>query len=152
MVKFYSFRHFFVFIAFNGLHIKCGGDEVSINGTTYEADKYDRLESLYESQNGWFSSNVGVFLDDINVPERVTIGSNSSELNMVDSEMYMEARLSAISLTYYALCLVNGSYNVNLHFAEIMFIGNNTYQSLGRRFFDIYIQVVTQRTYIHIYL
>ncbi|KFK35731.1 hypothetical protein AALP_AA4G029300 [Arabis alpina] len=31
-------------------------------------------------------------------------------------------------------------YNVNLHFAEIMFMGNSTYQSLGRRFFDIYIQ------------
>ncbi|ESQ30076.1 hypothetical protein EUTSA_v10012029mg [Eutrema salsugineum] len=125
---------------FNGLYINCGGDEVTINGTMYEADKYDRLESLYESQNGWFSSNIGVFVDDKHVPERVTIGSNTSELNVVDSSLYTQARLSAISLTYYALCLGNGNYNVTLHFAEILFSGNNTYQSLGRRFFDIYIQ------------
>ncbi|CAN8321657.1 unnamed protein product [Cochlearia groenlandica] len=125
---------------FNDLHINCGGEELTINGTLYQADKYDRLDSLYESRNGWFSRNVGVFLDDKNSPERVTIGSNSSELNMVDSSLYTQARLSAISLTYYAMCLVNGSYNVNLHFAEIMFSSNNTYQSLGRRFFDIYIQ------------
>ncbi|CAA7013860.1 unnamed protein product [Microthlaspi erraticum] len=127
--------------ALNGLHINCGGDQVSIDGTTYEADKYDRLESLYESQNGWFSSNIGVFLDDKHVPdERVTIASNSSELHALDSELYTQARLSAISLTYYALCLQNGNYDVNLHFSEIMFTSNNTYQSLGRRFFDIYIQ------------
>ncbi|KAG7600462.1 Malectin domain [Arabidopsis suecica] len=125
---------------FNGLHINCGGDEMSINGTIYEADKYDRLESLYESRNGWFSRNVGVFVDDKHVPERITIGSNSSELNVVDFGLYTQARISAISLTYYAMCLKNGNYNVNLHFAEIMFSGNNTYQSLGRRFFDIYIQ------------
>ncbi|CAH2036575.1 unnamed protein product [Thlaspi arvense] len=124
----------------NGLHINCGGDEVSINGKIYETDKYDRLESIYESQNGWFSSNIGVFVDDKIVPDRVTIESNSSELNVVDSSLYMQARLSPISLTYNALCLENGSYNVNLHFAEIMFSGNNTYQSLGRRVFDIYIQ------------
>lgn len=134
----------------HGLHINCGGDEVSINGTTYEADYYDRLESLYESQNGWFSSNIGVFLDDKHVPERVTIASNSSELHVLDSELYTQARLSAISLTYYALCLQNGTYDVNLHFSEIMFSGNNTYQSLGRRFFDIYIQV-TRITYTYIF-
>ncbi|KAG7649492.1 putative LRR receptor-like serine/threonine-protein kinaseRLK-Pelle-DLSV family [Arabidopsis thaliana] len=125
---------------FNGLHINCGGDEMSINGTIYEADKYDRLESWYESRNGWFSNNVGVFVDDKHVPERVTIESNSSELSVVDFGLYTQARISAISLTYYALCLENGNYNVNLHFAEIMFNGNNNYQSLGRRFFDIYIQ------------
>lgn len=115
---------------------------MSINGSTiYEADKSDRLENLYESGNGWFSSNIGVFVGDKHVPERVTIASNSSELNVVDSGLYMQARLSAISLTYYAFCFKNGNYNVNLHFSEIMFSGNNTYQSLGRRFFDIYIQV-----------
>ncbi|PNY15374.1 putative LRR receptor-like protein kinase [Trifolium pratense] len=34
----------------------------------------------------------------------------------------------------------NGSYTVNLHFAEIMFTDDQTFGSLGRRIFDIYLQ------------
>jgi len=30
---------------------------------------------------------------------------------------------------------------VNLHFAEVMFTEDQTYNSLGRRIFDVYIQV-----------
>ncbi|KAI5411529.1 hypothetical protein KIW84_056557 [Lathyrus oleraceus] len=59
---------------------------------------------------------------------------------MVDSELYMKARVSPISLTYYGFCLANGNYTVNLHFAEIMFTDGQTYGSLGRRVFDIYLQ------------
>ncbi|PKI32723.1 hypothetical protein CRG98_046897 [Punica granatum] len=57
-----------------------------------------------------------------------------------DPRLYMTARLSPISLTYYGFCLENGNYTVTLHFAEIMFSRNNSYTSLGRRIFDIYIQ------------
>lgn len=53
----------------------------------------------------------------------------------------MNARLSALSLTYYAYCMGSGNYTVTLHFAEIMFTDDNTFTSLGRRVFDIYIQV-----------
>jgi len=60
---------------------------------------------------------------------------------MVDTELYMNARVSPSSLTYYGFCLVNGNYTVNLHFAEIMFPDDQTYGSLGRRVFDIYLQV-----------
>jgi hypothetical protein len=60
---------------------------------------------------------------------------------MVDAELYMDARVSPISLIYYGFCLANGSYTVNLHFAEIMFTDDQTYASLGRRVFDIYLQV-----------
>jgi len=66
---------------------------------------------------------------------------NITELTMVDAELYMNARVSPISLTYYGFCLANGSYTVNLHFAEIMFTDDQTYGSLGRRVFDIYLQV-----------
>ncbi|KAM0945204.1 putative Malectin domain-containing protein [Dioscorea sansibarensis] len=48
--------------------------------------------------------------------------------------------MSALSLTYYGLCLLNGSYSVKLHFAEIMFTGDQTYSVVGRRFFDVSIQ------------
>jgi len=54
---------------------------------------------------------------------------------MVD--LYVDARVSPNSLTYYEFCLGNGNYTVNLHFAEIMFIDDQTFYSLGRRLFDI---------------
>lgn len=60
---------------------------------------------------------------------------------MEDAELYTNARVSPISLTYYGFCLANGSYTVNLHFAEIMIPDDQTYGSLGRRIFDIYLQV-----------
>ncbi|RID63663.1 hypothetical protein BRARA_E02649 [Brassica rapa] len=122
---------------FYGLHINCGGTELTINGTTYDADTSDRA---YDSRNGWVSSNTGNFLDDERSPRGVTSWANTSELKIADPSLYTHARLSAISLTYYALCLGQGNYTVNLHFAEIMFTGNQTYKSLGRRFFDIYVQ------------
>ncbi|KAK2969552.1 hypothetical protein RJ640_023904 [Escallonia rubra] len=59
---------------------------------------------------------------------------------MNDSKLYTTARLSPLSLTYYACCLVNGDYTVTLHFAEIIFRDNRSYQSLGRGVFDVYIQ------------
>ncbi|MBA0742674.1 hypothetical protein Gogos_015709 [Gossypium gossypioides] len=56
------------------------------------------------------------------------------------NELYTDARVSPSSLTYYAFCLANATYNVSLHFAEIQFTNGETYSSLGRRIFDIYIQ------------
>ncbi|KAL0900083.1 hypothetical protein Bca101_084044 [Brassica carinata] len=124
---------------FYGLHINCGGTELTINGTKFDADTSDR-PIFSDSRNGWVTSNTGKFLDDERSPSEVTLWANTSELNIADPRLYTHARLSAISLTYYALCLGKGNYTVNLHFAEIMFTGNQTFSSLGRRFFDIYVQ------------
>ncbi|XP_009116594.2 probable leucine-rich repeat receptor-like serine/threonine-protein kinase At3g14840 [Brassica rapa] len=124
---------------FYGLHINCGGNELTINKTKYDADT-NNIPQYYDSTNGWVSSNTGHFMDDARSPEKVTIWKNTSALKIADPSLYTEARLSAISLTYYALCLGEGNYTVNLHFAEIMFSDDNNYSSLGRRFFDIYVQ------------
>ncbi|XP_010502195.1 PREDICTED: probable leucine-rich repeat receptor-like serine/threonine-protein kinase At3g14840 [Camelina sativa] len=127
---------------FYGLHINCAGDEITSNGTKYDADPRD-AQGFYNSKNGWVSSNTGNFLDGERPNSGETKGSISPNLNItkisIDSR-YTQARLSAISLTYYALCLGEGNYTVNLHFAEIMFYDNTTYSTLGRRFFDIYVQ------------
>lgn len=135
-----------LFSAFYGLHINCGGNEIiTSNGIKYDADTWD-TPGYYNSGNGWVSSNTGNFLDDDRSNNGENLWENSSALNItnssLDSRFYTHARLSAISLTYYALCLGEGNYTVNLHFAEIMFSNNNSYNSLGRRFFDIYIQVI----------
>lgn len=50
--------------------------------------------------------------------------SNTTKLAMDNGELYMDARVSPLSLTYYGFCLGNGNYTVNLHFAEIMFTDN----------------------------
>lgn len=67
--------------------------------------------------------------------------TNTTKLAMDNSKLYMNARVSPNSLTYYGFCLGNGNYIVNLHFAEIMFTDDKTYSSLRRSVFDIYIQV-----------
>ncbi|CAN8270179.1 unnamed protein product [Cochlearia groenlandica] len=122
-----------------GLYINCGGNEITINKTKYDADASDR-PVFYDSRNGWVSSNTGLFLNDARPNKGATLTSNSTELKITDPRLYTHARISAISLTYSALCLKEGNYTVNLHFAEIMFSDNNTFGSLGRRYFDIYIQ------------
>ncbi|CAH1416318.1 unnamed protein product [Lactuca virosa] len=70
--------------------------------------------------------------------------NNASILTMNDYELYTRARHTLLSLTYYGRCLANGKYTVTLHFAEIVFRDNQSYKSLGRRVFDVYVQGVTK--------
>ncbi|GKV45296.1 hypothetical protein SLEP1_g52401 [Rubroshorea leprosula] len=122
------------------LYINCGGREVIVGGTKYEDDGDAAGPSRFvERSSNWAISNTGNFLDGGKNPDDF-IATNKSELFVKDSELYMNARLSVISLTYYGFCMEDGNYTVNLHFVEIMFTDDKTYSSLGRRIFDIYIQ------------
>ncbi|XP_022015833.1 probable leucine-rich repeat receptor-like serine/threonine-protein kinase At3g14840 isoform X7 [Helianthus annuus] len=124
---------------YSSVHINCGGTGVIIGDKVYEADDQDpggpaRFRPL--NDHWGFSSTGNVW----NVKDyRYTI-NNVSRLTMKDSELYTVARRSPLSITYYGRCLVNGRYKVTLHFAEIVFRDNRSYQSLGRRAFDVYIQ------------
>lgn len=84
-------------------------------------------------------SSTGYFLD----KERIDYYTvkNSSTLSMANVELYMDAHVSPLSLSYFAFCMGNGNYTVKLYFTEIMFTDDKTYSSLGRRVFDVYIQV-----------
>ncbi|KAB2006266.1 hypothetical protein ES319_D11G332400v1 [Gossypium barbadense] len=122
------------------VHINCGGRKITVNGITYEAD-FDPAgpSKFYRSITNWAFSSTGIFLsddrpDDILYLESRQLSSNGG------NELYTDARVSPSSLTYYAFCLANATYNVSLHFAEIQFTNGETYSSLGRRMFDIYIQ------------
>ncbi|KAL2331304.1 hypothetical protein Fmac_018885 [Flemingia macrophylla] len=123
-------------------HVNCGGDMITIGNTTYDADltPYTAATSTIQQNSKWAVSNTGHFLDNTHGYDYIT--QNISRLAMTDAEvkLYMNARLSPLSLTYYGFCLVNGNYTVKLHFAEIMFTDDNTYSSLGRRVFNVYIQ------------
>ncbi|CAN6558330.1 unnamed protein product [Malus baccata var. baccata] len=125
------------------LHINCGGTQLTVPGkkdTLYEADtSLDGPSSFYQSTTNWAVSSTGSFIDD-DRPKDTFIWPNETTLSMANPQLYMNARLSPISLTYFGFCLGNGNYTVKLHFAEIMFRNGKTYKSLGRRIFDIYIQ------------
>lgn len=90
-------------------------------------------------ENQWGFSSTGDFMDDDDFQNtRYTKSLPSSNM----TELYATARVSPLSLTYFHYCLENGKYTVNLHFAEIQFTNDKTYKSLGRRLFDIYVQVL----------
>ncbi|KAG9448163.1 hypothetical protein H6P81_014291 [Aristolochia fimbriata] len=123
------------------LHINCGGKKVFANGTIFEADDRNGSPSIFftSENNNWAISNTGNFLDDDDdLDNYIAIANMRFPMN--DSDLYRTARLSPLSLTYYGLCLLNGNYNVKLHFAEIVFRKDNTFFSLGKRVFDVYVQ------------
>ncbi|XP_077226946.1 leucine-rich repeat transmembrane protein kinase isoform X2 [Tasmannia lanceolata] len=121
------------------LHINCGGKASFINDTQYEADLEARGASTFYSHQNWAFSSTGNFMDN-DVDADNYIATNSSKLFIPNSELYTKARLSPLSLTYYGLCLINGNYTVKLHFAEIIFTDDNTFSSIGKRIFNVFIQ------------
>ncbi|WJX67811.1 hypothetical protein P8452_52247 [Trifolium repens] len=124
------------------LRINCGGKLITYNESlTYDDDSNEiGPASFRRTASNWALSNTGHFFDRNNSLVDYSTWSNKTNLSMKNAELYMNARVSPLSLTYYGFCLGNGNYTVNLHFAEIMFTGDQTYSSLGRRIFDIYIQ------------
>ncbi|GMI79502.1 LysM RLK1-interacting kinase 1 [Hibiscus trionum] len=117
----------------HSVHINCGGREKTVDGITYEADLDQAGPSAFLRRGAnWALSTTGVFLNDDRNDDILALG-------VADGELHENARLSPSSLTYYAFCLANANYTVNLNFAEIQFSDQN-YSSLGRRIFDVYIQ------------
>lgn len=121
--------------------IKCGGSEVTTpDGMVYESDNSisgTAPTSFYVSRTEkWGVSNVGLYVDRIATTASQVTGTNTPEL-------FKSARISPGSLRYYGLGLVNGPYIVSLQFAEMLLKDPNsqTWESTGRRIFDIYIQV-----------
>lgn len=125
------------------LHINCGGKEtVFSNNAKYEADMEARGASMFYSEQNWAFSSTGSFMDndmdaDVYIETNKSVVSNVPGLNL---ELFKTARVSPLSLTYYGLCLGNGNYTVKLHFAEIIFTNDSSFNSLGERIFDVYVQ------------
>ncbi|CAN6817050.1 unnamed protein product [Brassica oleracea] len=126
------------------LHVNCGGSDLTLtqNKTKilYQGDgeaeggaaKYYLKRNAY-----WGFSSTGDYMDDNNFQNtRFTVFVPTSNL----SDLYKSARIAPVSLTYFHACLENGKYTVNLDFAEMRFTNDETYNRLGRRVFDIYIQ------------
>ncbi|XP_022136558.1 probable LRR receptor-like serine/threonine-protein kinase At1g53430 [Momordica charantia] len=120
---------------FHSLFINCGGLRMEVDGNEYEEDVTMGGKSNFLSfSERWAYSSTGVFLGKEDADYR------ASSSNVSASSIYTTARLAPLSLKYYGLCLRRGSYNVKLHFAEIMYTADETFSSLGERIFDISIQ------------
>ncbi|XP_022927452.1 probable LRR receptor-like serine/threonine-protein kinase RFK1 isoform X1 [Cucurbita moschata] len=119
----------------NDLTMEVKNKSVLYNG---DANVDGGTAKLYTDHDSyWGLSSTGDFMDDDDFQNtRYTLSLLSSNL----SELYSTARRSPITLTYFHHCLDNGNYLVTLHFAELQFTNDETYTSLGRRKFDIYIQ------------
>lgn len=115
------------------LFINCGGGQMTIGKYVYQEDDENRGHKV--SEENWAISSTGYFLN--SEEQTYTASTKRQMLNTPNPELYTNARLSALSLKYYGLCLQNGNYTVVLHFAEIIFTDDR-----GRRFFDVFIQVV----------
>lgn len=128
--------------AHDNLYINCGGEAIESGSTSYEGDSDEGSPAkFYQSPTNWAFSSTGFYQEAKDLQSPYII-KNVSRLDVNENQqLYLDARLSPLSLTYYAYCLVNGSYNVSLHFAEIMFSADRNYSSLGRRVFDVHIQV-----------
>ncbi|KAF3794526.1 putative receptor-like protein kinase [Nymphaea thermarum] len=124
---------------YSSLFLNCGGNPSTVNGSTYEGDPVITGDTVYSvsSKGNWAFTSTGWFMDNGNPSYTPT---NTTSLLMSDPTLYMTARTSPITMTYYGLCLQNGNYNVSLHFAEIIFTNDQNYTSLGERVFDVYIQ------------
>ena len=122
--------------------INCGGDQLtSSDGIVYEKENETLGPATYyvPSSKRWAVSNIGLFTGNSNPQYKSS--SPHSFTNTLDSELFQSTRLSASSLRYYGLGLENGNYTVTLQFSETAYEDARTWKSLGRRIFDIYVQV-----------
>ena len=129
-----------ILCADHSLFINCGGTRLEIDGNVYQEDLTSRgAANFISSGDRWAYSSTGTYMGNSNA-----LYTASFE-NATNPEYYQSARLSPLSLKYYGLCLRPGSYRVQLHFAEIMYFDNQTFPSLGRRVFDVSVQVSEKR-------
>ncbi|XP_078431222.1 putative LRR receptor-like serine/threonine-protein kinase At1g53430 isoform X2 [Wolffia australiana] len=120
-------------------YINCGGRSVTLDGVEFEADaSAGGASRYYRADSGkWAYSSTGNFIGESKAPY---VAGNTSTLTMPNAELYTSARLSPLSLKYLGLCLQKGNYTIRLHFAEIVFIPDETFSAVGRRVFDVSIQ------------
>ncbi|KAE8715015.1 putative LRR receptor-like serine/threonine-protein kinase RFK1 [Hibiscus syriacus] len=128
----------------NCLHVNCGGKDTMMKENNanilYEGDgdvEGGAAKFYINEDSYWGFSSTGDFMDDNDFQNtRYTVPGPST--NML--ELYTTARRAPILLTYFHYCLVNGIYTITFNFAEIQFTPDETYNSLGRRIFDVYVQ------------
>ncbi|XP_010244450.1 PREDICTED: probable LRR receptor-like serine/threonine-protein kinase At1g56140 isoform X3 [Nelumbo nucifera] len=125
--------------------VKCGGQAMaSPTGRIFESENETLAPASYyvTDTKKWGVSNVGLFNDRKAPSYFQNTLSQIAGTGILTTEFFQTSRLSPGSLRYCGLGLENGIYTVSLWFAEtkISDASSESWRSLGRRVFDIYIQ------------
>ncbi|CAN6690242.1 unnamed protein product [Malus baccata var. baccata] len=133
---------------YHSLFINCGGEETTVNGSIYDQDNDTSLFYTSPKKN-WAYSLSG----DLGVPKSNTsayIRNLKCGVSITEAPLYENARLSPVSLKYYAFCLREGTYNVTFYFHEYIYTDDANYTNIRKRAFDVYIQGNRILTYFDI--
>ncbi|XP_037492982.1 probable LRR receptor-like serine/threonine-protein kinase RFK1 [Jatropha curcas] len=123
----------------HSLSINCGGDQVKFDKQNYENDT--AISNFYESPDGnWAYSFSGDFITPTTITANGYIENLTCGVSVPEGDLYVNARVAPISLTYYAFCLRKGKYNIKLFFAETSFSKKEDHSILRKRIFDVHIQ------------
>ncbi|CAN6545873.1 unnamed protein product [Malus baccata var. baccata] len=125
--------------------INCGGPQMmGRDDILYEIEDSALGPATFSvtSTKKWVVSNAGLFPEYIKNPSFLVKSHVQVTGTDVTPELFQTSRMSPGSLRYYGLGLENGPYTVTLQFAETVYESrtSQTWESLGRRVFDIYIQ------------
>uniref|UniRef100_A0A0E0PE31 non-specific serine/threonine protein kinase n=1 Tax=Oryza rufipogon TaxID=4529 RepID=A0A0E0PE31_ORYRU len=139
---FKEIRHVFLVLHTSSFAVDCGSNRLisASDNLRYQTDDASLGPASYSVTGAptWGVSNVGKFVDAPN--GSYIIYSSRQFQNTLDSELFQTSRMSPSSLRYYGIGLENGNYTVTLQFAEFGIEDTQTWKSLGRRVFDIYLQ------------
>ncbi|KAL3345095.1 hypothetical protein AABB24_024180, partial [Solanum stoloniferum] len=128
-------------LKYDELFINCGGKEVASDNKHYSADQNPNGSStFYHSETGgWGYSSMGLTKSLDNRPVSLII-KDTCNLSNTAAVLVETARVAPISLKYYGFCFSNGTYTVQLYFAEIGLSKKQAYPITPKRVFDIDIQ------------
>jgi len=135
-----DFLYSLSFFADDSLYINCGGGETVVDGKVFEADS---TTSNYHSapRKNWAYSCSGDFGSKTYDSSDYIKNEECGVCDPAGTQLYNSSRLCPLSLTYYGFCLFKGYYTVKLYFAETVYQNDEDYSNLGKRVFDVYIQV-----------
>ncbi|KDP23972.1 hypothetical protein JCGZ_25360 [Jatropha curcas] len=123
---------------YHSLSINCGGEEVKFDKQKYENDT--ALSYFYESpQANWAYSFSGDYISPT-INASGYIKNLTCGVSVPEAQLYVNARVAPVSLTYFAFCLRKGKYEVKLYFAETLFSKKEDHSIVGKRLFDVHIQ------------
>ncbi|KAG2582296.1 hypothetical protein PVAP13_6KG099335 [Panicum virgatum] len=116
-----------------------GNNSLSGSLPNVKSRSLNNLDFSYNQLSGSFPSWATQNNFQLNlVANNFVLGSSNNSIP--HSELFQTARMSPSSLRYYGIGLENGNYTVELQFAEFAYPESPTWQSIGRRVFDIYVQ------------
>nr|XP_028943499.1 uncharacterized protein LOC103429730 isoform X5 [Malus domestica] len=135
---------------YHSLFINCGGEETRVDGNKYDQDNDTSLFYTSPKENWAYSLSGGYGVRESNTSNYIKSMTGVPISGGYEAPLYEKARLSPVSLKYYAFCLRKGNYTVTLYFNEVVYTKNEDYTSLRKRVFDVYIQDVRRLNYVNI--